>query len=46
MRNETLIRCHSSKVIKSLSTILFNVMYGMTVAQIQKSAYPYQDKFC
>ena len=36
--NETFKGCHSSKVIESLSTFLFNVMYSITIIQIQKYA--------
>ena len=43
MTNETFKRCRSSKVIESLSTFLFNVMYGITIIKVQKYAHPCKD---
>ena len=34
MTNETFKGCHSSKVIESLSTFLFNVMYCITIIKV------------
>lgn len=36
MTNETFKRCHSSKVIESISTFLFEVMYGIKLIQTNR----------
>ena len=36
MTNETFKGCHSSKVIESLSTFLFNVVYCITIVKVPK----------
>ena len=36
MTNETFKRCHSSKVIESISTFLFKVMYGIKIIQTNR----------
>ena len=45
MTNETFKGGHSSKVIESLSTFLFNVVYCITIMKIQKYAHPLRLKF-